>query len=267
MTQSKARTRERVVETRSFVEPVEFRGSASGRDLVAEGVAVPYMRPSRIMGRRLKIREQFQPGAFRKSLEERNIRAVPNHDEAVLLGMTKPVDGRPATLRFVDSDTELRYELDVPDTTAGRDMAVHLERGEVVGSSVGFAKMPGGDKWGRGPDGLRLRSVTDALFVHISPLWTREPAYNETSGMKLAVRSLAEEWDMDVDELLELDLRAFDEHADSPAGGEAGDKISGEDPSGDGTAGETPPFFVPHRGVLPSVGRVTTDMDPGPDAA
>jgi hypothetical protein len=57
-------------------------------------------------------------GAMTKTLSERDITANHEHDPRLYLGRTSA-----GTLRFEDSPTELRYEVDLPDTSAGRDVA------------------------------------------------------------------------------------------------------------------------------------------------
>lgn len=43
------------------------------------------------------------------------------------------------TLRFSVDDQGVNYEVDVPDTTYGRDLMISVERGDIAGSSFGFS--------------------------------------------------------------------------------------------------------------------------------
>jgi hypothetical protein len=64
------------------------------------------------------------------------------------------------SLRLTDDRSELAYEIDLPDTTAGRDAAHLLERGDIKGSSIGFRAMPKAVAWSVDEDGMALRSVS-----------------------------------------------------------------------------------------------------------
>src|SRR5262245_34067181 len=79
------------------------------------------------------IYEGISPTAFRESLQKDAVLALFNHDTNNLLGKTKA-----GTLRLSVDQRGLRYEILVPDTTAGRDVAASLARGDLDGSSFGF---------------------------------------------------------------------------------------------------------------------------------
>lgn len=181
-------------ETRSLAEVPEIR-SEDGR-LVASGVAIRYgVRSKPILGRFV---EEIRAGAATKTMQERDILALHEHNRAMMLGRTSS-----GTLRLHDSATELRYEIDLPDTTAGRDVAHLLERGDLRGSSFGFNANPKMVTWST-DNGMAVRSVGEmSLLHHIAT--TVDPAYNETTA-ELAYRSLAL--------ASELDLRTVIEAAD-----------------------------------------------------
>lgn len=172
------------IELRTFVEPIEFR-SAEGK-LTASGVAMRYgARSKPIDG---KFRETFAPGSLSKTIQEQDIRSHYEH--------TGPYLGRTGagTLRLIDSRSELAYELDLPDTTAGRDAAALLERGDVKGSSIGFRALPKGEAWTVEPDGMALRTVTQARLFRVD--LTTSPYY-EDSTAGIALRSLAVDLHLD----------------------------------------------------------------------
>src|SRR3954452_13784671 len=107
-------------ETRSLLEPPEFR--SEGTKLTASGVAMRYGAKSKpIKG---QFREVFSPGAFTKTLQEQDIQS---HNEHLGPYLARTGNG---TLRLTDSRSELAYEIDLPDTSAGRDAAHLLERGD-----------------------------------------------------------------------------------------------------------------------------------------
>lgn len=116
--------------------------------------------------------ERVMPGAFDRALRERqDVRALFNHDASAVLGRTGP-----GTLRLNVDDVGLRYEIDLPDTQAGRDVATSVERGDVTGSSFSFA--PHAVTWKDMPD-MTIRELTDVDLYDVSPVTF--PAYEGTS--------------------------------------------------------------------------------------
>ncbi len=114
--------------------------------------------------------ETIKPGAFRASLDSgRDILALADHDPKAVLGRTKS-----GSLQLDEDVHGLRFELQVPDTTAGRDMIALAERGDLGGCSFGFTVPKGGDHWSG--DHRELRSV-ELHEVSIVQSW---PAYANT---------------------------------------------------------------------------------------
>ena len=137
---------------------------AFGRRL--EGIAAPYGSATRVAD----FTETILPGAFRETLADgHDIVALVDHDRTRLLART-----RSGSLRLGEDATGLRFELDVPDTTAGRDVLALAERGDLGGMSFGFRARPGGERW----EGRRreLRAV-DLLEISVVHAW---PAYSAT---------------------------------------------------------------------------------------
>lgn len=86
------------------------------------------------------FRERIAPGAFAAALAAArapgaavDIVAMLDHNVEKVLGRTKS-----GTLRLADSPAALLFEIDVPDTTAGRDALALALRGDLGGCSVGF---------------------------------------------------------------------------------------------------------------------------------
>lgn len=158
-------------------EQVEVR---SERDrLVATGVAMRYDARSKPI--RESFREVFAPGAFTQTLQQQDVRSHNEHG-GPYLGRTSN-----ASLRLTDSATELIFELDLPNTSAGRDAAALLERRDIKGSSIGFRAIAKEVTWGV-EDGLALRSVGRAA-LHFIDL-TVDPVYDDSTA-DLALRSFA----------------------------------------------------------------------------
>ena len=78
--------------------------------------------------------ETIAPGAFSTTLSERSdILALVDHDPSRVLART-----RSGTLRLSEDAKGLAFDLDVPDTQAGRDVLALAERGDLGGMSFGF---------------------------------------------------------------------------------------------------------------------------------
>jgi HK97 family phage prohead protease len=180
-----------LLEHRSLVEAPEFR--SKGNTLTAAGVAMRYgARSKPIAG---KFRETFTSGAFSKTLAGGGDIHSHNEHHGPYLGRTSN-----GTLRLTDTRSELSYEIDLPDTTAGRDAAALLERGDIKGSSIGFIATPKGSAWTVGTDGLAFRTVS-AAELYVVDL-TVAPAYDDSTA-EMAMRSLAYETGSDLRSLIE----------------------------------------------------------------
>lgn len=210
-------------EQRPLAEAPEFRSEEGGTRIIAEGVAMRYGTRSKPIAHRARglFREEFRSGAFAKSLAEQEVRAHLEHGGPFLARTGS------GTLKLHDSPAELRYEIDLPNTTAGRDAAELLERRDIPGASVGFAAMPADERWSKGDDGMALRSVgTSRLFV--VDLVT-SPAYTATTA-ETALRSLADGLGVEVRSLLEApDLAAL---IDAPAPADGDEEETEEEDDG-----------------------------------
>ena len=108
--------------------PAEVR--ARGRRI--EGYAAVFNVEARIGDR---FSETIAAGAFGASIRSgRDILALVDHDAGRVLGRT-----RSGTLRLSEDTRGLAFEIDVPDTSLGRDLLALAERGDVGGMSFGFA--------------------------------------------------------------------------------------------------------------------------------
>lgn len=143
---------------------VELR--ADGRRLI--GHAAVFNQPAEIGGRFTEI---ILPGAFRSALAAgRDILALVDHDPQKVLART-----RSGTLKLAEDERGLAFDIQVPDTAAGRDVLALAERGDLGGASFGFTVPTGGDRW----QGKRreLRAVT----LHEVSVVSAWPAYAGTS--------------------------------------------------------------------------------------
>jgi HK97 family phage prohead protease/HK97 family phage major capsid protein len=92
-------------------------------------------------------------------LETSDVRALFNHDPNVVLGRS------PNTLRLTTDDRGLRYEIDLPNTTAARDLAVLARRGDVSQSSYAFRVTEDGMTWDPSTRTRTIRRFSEILDV------------------------------------------------------------------------------------------------------
>jgi HK97 family phage prohead protease len=163
------------IETRVFLNDFEVRETSEGMTLT--GYAARFNEPSEP----LPFVERIAPGAFKRSLRAKNdIKLLWNHDSSMVLGST-----RAGTLRLFEDDMGLRVEAVLPDTTAGRDAKVLIQRGDVTGFSFGFTVPANGDSWNT--DGTE-RTLKSVRLLEVST-GVAFPAYPSTLGTA-NVRSL-----------------------------------------------------------------------------
>lgn len=124
--------------------------------------------------------EMIDKAAFNAVLAQAStdVRALFNHDPNQLLGRQSS-----GTLRLGVDSQGLEFEVDLPDTTLGRDIKVLAERGDLTGASFGF--IPDEDEWDT-VQGRRVRTHTSvAALVDVSPVTF--PAYK---GAGVMMRSI-----------------------------------------------------------------------------
>lgn len=128
------------------------------------------------------FREIIRPGAFDRAIREgHDILVRGEHDSRMLLGRTSS-----GTARVSVDAKGLHYEVDVPDTQAGRDTWTLAQRGDVRQSSFAFLVAgPDGERWSASEDGSILRELLDVDVIDVAPV--AMPAYSETS---VSARSL-----------------------------------------------------------------------------
>ena len=158
----------------------EFRGLTSHKIEVREddegnktlsGYAVKWEKKSQVLGMFMKFREQIQKGAFIQSLNDDDQRFLWSHDTSKVLGRRKN-----NTLRLSEDDVGLRFELDLPNTTLGKDTFESVQRGDVDGVSFGFRAED--DEFDEPDDDIPLRTIKKAKLMEVSAV--AFPAYPDS---------------------------------------------------------------------------------------
>jgi HK97 family phage prohead protease len=181
-------------ERRFLPEPViitvEKRGDKEVR--LVSGYAAVFNQLSRNLG---WFREKIEPGAFDNVLEN-DVVALFNHEPNLILARTIS-----KTLKLSVDERGLKYEFEAPNTTAGNDLVVSLERGDIQHSSFSFSIEK--EKWEEDEEAGEIRTVLEVKRLYdVSPVVF--PAYTQTD-VAMAKRSF-DEWKTARDEDQEKDL-------------------------------------------------------------
>jgi len=117
--------------------------------------------------------ERIDRHAFdRAILERHDVRALYNHNENFILGRTSS-----GTLKLSVDDIGLRYDVDIPDTTWGRDVMESIRRGDLTGSSFSFFIRS--ELWEERDGKPDLATIKDLDLFDVGPVTF--PAYEGTS--------------------------------------------------------------------------------------
>lgn len=126
------------------------------------------------------------PGAFSRALAAKpDVRGRYNHEQ--ILARSKS-----GTLRLSEDARGLRYEIDIGNTSTGRDVAESIRRGDVDGSSFCFRVMGSdGETWRKstGASAMPVRELRCLELLDVGPV--DSPAYPGTEG-QIGLRSLPE---------------------------------------------------------------------------
>lgn len=171
--------------TPALVEEMDRRGrrysfEAEMRGANADG-SIPIRWHPAVFGQRANIYgmfvERFAPGAFAKTIQEADVRALINHDANLVLARSKS-----GTLRLSEDRKGLVADADMAPTTYAQDLAISVERGDVNQGSIAFrAIRETWDESGKVP----LRTIEEAQLFDVSIV--TYPAYEGTDA---ALRSV-----------------------------------------------------------------------------
>jgi len=122
--------------------------------------------------------EEIAPGAFTKTIQEADVRALFNHDMNYILGRTKS-----GTLRLSEDEKGLAIDCDPPQTDLIRDLVLApIQRGDVDQMSFAFEAVR--TEWIDQENDLPIRRLLEVKLYDVSPVTF--PAYEDTD---VAVRS------------------------------------------------------------------------------
>jgi HK97 family phage prohead protease len=126
----------------------------------------------------------IEPGAFTRSLAENpDVRALYNHSTSDVLGRTKN-----GTLVVAEDSVGLRFELELPDTSAGRDVRELVRLGTIDGCSFGFFALE--DRLEPRAGLPTIRHLVECHVYEITPA-TAFPAYDATEVRLRSTRHAA----------------------------------------------------------------------------
>jgi len=161
------------LETRTLSRRLEVRAGDAGRTIV--GYAAMFNSQT-VIGE--NYREIIAPGTFASALGA-DVRALIDHDSGRVIGRTTA-----GTLRLREDATGLAIEIDLPDTSDGRDLGVLIDRGDISGMSFGFNVTK--QSWDETGD-IPTRTIQAVDLHEVSVV--AFPAYPDTT---IALRSLDE---------------------------------------------------------------------------
>lgn len=150
------------------------------RSVYADG-SIPFRGHAALFGRRYSVYdmwlEEFAPGAFAKTIQEADVRALINHDPNMVLARSKS-----GTLRLSEDKRGLVVEADMAPTTYAQDLAVTMGRGDVNQMSHAFRAIT--EVWDESGK-IPVRTVTQAQLFDVSVV-----TYPMNEGTEASLRAV-----------------------------------------------------------------------------
>lgn len=168
-------------EKRFHLGPVEFREAQEGTDTIGTiaGYAAVFGEVADLWGDGSYL-EEIDPGAFDEALADPDLDTYAKVQHIGGLSVLGRIENK--TLRLGVDNAGLWYEVDVPDTNAGRDIRTLTKRRDINRSSFAFTLR--GDpeeaqQVSRPSPGVVHRKLLKVNLHDVSPV--SEPAYEGTS--------------------------------------------------------------------------------------
>lgn len=183
----------KVLEAKNTVEAMEYRTigdelrvDGEGGKLLIGHAAVFNQKSLPMYG----FQEQVMPGAFKKTIQESDIRALWNHNPDRVLGRNKA-----GTLELEEDKKGLAAKITPPDTQWAKDLRESIRRKDVTQMSFGFRTIK--DSWHM-EDGMPTRDLEEVRLFDVSPV--TYPAYPTTDiscrGLAFAAAQISESKDL-----------------------------------------------------------------------
>ncbi|HDR4450756.1 HK97 family phage prohead protease [Bacillus cereus] len=169
-------------ETRTFdITKLNTRDATEEQPSLITGYAAVFNSKTSIGG---WFDEIIAPGAFARALSENgDIRALFNHNWDNVLGRTKS-----GTLRLEEDGRGLKFEVELPNTSTGRDLAESMSRGDINQCSFGFWVTE--EDWDYNVEPA-LRTVKEVELYEISVVSI--PAYDDTEASLVRGKEIGKE--------------------------------------------------------------------------
>lgn len=143
------------------------------------------------------FREKISAGAFDEALTGSDVRCLKNHDSNLILGRTSA-----ETLSIESDSVGLRFEVLLPDTTVGRDVAEEVRRKDITGCSFAFTISE--DIWAKKDDGTMERTITQIKdLFDIGPVVF--PAYQDTTVSARSMEAMKKNVEGETNDTNEID--------------------------------------------------------------
>jgi HK97 family phage prohead protease len=150
---------------------LEIRSGEGGKRYVSG--LIPFDSMSEDLG---GFREIIRKGAFTKTLQESDVRALWAHDTRYVIGRSKI-----GTFTLEERSDGLFVEAELPNTTWANDLAESVSRRDVPGMSFGFRAIK--DVWTAGASGTSdLRELLEVQLFEVS-FGVAFPAYPESDSV------------------------------------------------------------------------------------
>lgn len=147
--------------------PFEVRAGEDGKPKL-RGLAAVFNSEATIGG---MFREVIRPGAFSKTIAERDVKMLWNHDWKFPMGSTKA-----GTLALHESSRGLEVDNDPPSLGLNAGFIESIQRGDVSQMSFGFEVIK--ENVVRAEGQMDLREVLEVKLWEVSPV--TYPAYTDT---------------------------------------------------------------------------------------
>ena len=165
-------------ERRGFLaDDMHIEQRSEGQTALIRGHAAVFEQLSEDLG---GFRERIAPGAFSKTIKNRDVRALWNHNTDYVLGRQGA-----GTLRLSEDVKGLAIEIDPPATQFATDLMISMQRGDINQMSFGF--MTVSDRWDK-VDGEWIRTLLELELYEVSPVTF--PAYPQTDVSARALDGL-----------------------------------------------------------------------------